>query len=298
MANVNIIIPVFNRLPWTVGIIKQLNSQSSKHNIKIIVINDGSNDGTREYLESQSEIVTLQGDGNLWWSGSINLGLEYLIKNGLNINDYVVLLNNDVYISSDYINNIVQASVDNGNIPVGSILCELNNNKLELKSIGPLFDAKKIDLYDANKVLRISDVALMSPYYDVDLLSGRGTLYPGSCVISAGLIRSKVFPHYYGDYDYSARLKRRGIRLIVASKAVIISPPEYGNDTSLMNFRDKWFSKKSADNIFYSMVFYFLISRGLWKIKSFFIVPYPFLKDSVKNFLPLKINRRRYDSHN
>jgi len=282
MAIVNVIIPVFNRITWTISIIEQLYAQSSRHSIKIIVIDDGSSDGTAEYLKSQENIVTLKGNGSLWWSGSINLGLKYLIQNGLSDSDYVLFLNNDVYISTDYVKNIVSASSENDNVPVGSILYELNKNRSKLKSIGPLFDYKNIDLYDANKIFCISDISQLSKYYDVDALSGRGTLYPGGYIIRNGLMRSRLLPHYHADYEYAARLKKRGIRLIVSSNAIITSPPEYGNDTKKMKFKEKWFGKKSADNIFYTMIFYYLLTKGLWKIKSLFIVPYPFIKDCLK----------------
>lgn len=295
MATINVIIPVFNRLEWTVGILEQLRAQSTSHVIKITVVDDGSTDGTGQYLQSQRDIVSLVGDGNLWWAGSINLGINYLINNGLHADDYVIFLNNDVYIDNDYIDSLINASLENGNIPVGSILCESINSKVQLKSIGPIFDERKIDLHDAYDDLHNSNIASLLPVYEVDALSGRGTVYPGFCIIKNGLMRSLLLPHYYADYEYSARLKKHGVRLIVSSAAIIKSPPEYGNDTRHMKFAVKWFSKKSADNILCTMIFYSIICRWPWKIKALLVVSYPFIKDFLGRFsLSLK-PRNKYE---
>ncbi|WP_246763679.1 glycosyltransferase family 2 protein [Rhizobium bangladeshense] len=64
---VNVIIPVFNRLEHTRRVLEALRRQTLVNALTIVVINDGSTDGTAEYLKSQGDVVEIRGDGNLWW---------------------------------------------------------------------------------------------------------------------------------------------------------------------------------------------------------------------------------------
>ena len=75
-----VLIPVFNRLEHTKKVLKALRNQTLAKQLYIIVIDDGSTDGTREYLANQSDVTTLHGDGNLWWGGAIQMGLNQLEK--------------------------------------------------------------------------------------------------------------------------------------------------------------------------------------------------------------------------
>ena len=73
---VNVIIPVFNRINQTKKIISNLRSQKTAEKIKILIIDDGSTDGTSEWLSSQEDIFSLRGNGKLLWGGAINLGIN------------------------------------------------------------------------------------------------------------------------------------------------------------------------------------------------------------------------------
>ncbi len=87
-----IIIPVFNRKNFTRKCLISLRNQSLK-NFKIIIIDDGSTDNTSEMLKNEfPEVHVIIGDGNFWWTRSINLGVKYVLENK---GDYILLLNND-----------------------------------------------------------------------------------------------------------------------------------------------------------------------------------------------------------
>ena len=67
----------------------------------MVVTDDGSTDGSADEIKAHFPKVELQyGDGNLWWSGGINVGAKYAIESlGC---DYVLLWNNDVLSAHDY----------------------------------------------------------------------------------------------------------------------------------------------------------------------------------------------------
>ena len=106
MKNIAILIPVHNRISYTKKCIRTLeglvaNESPSNNMYHIVVIDDGSTDGTGDWLADEyPDIIVLNGDGNLWWSGGINVGATYAISE---INaDFLLLWNNDIHPAPDY----------------------------------------------------------------------------------------------------------------------------------------------------------------------------------------------------
>ena len=170
---IHIIIPVLNNLQKTKNIISCIRKQVIKEKIEIIVINDGSNDGTKEWLASQKNIITLEGDGNLYWGGAINLGVNFLIDN-YSLNDWVIFINNDVIINENYVQNLYNLANKYYPAAIGSPVNNLQERS-KLISLGPKIDVWNLNVIDQlniNKKL-IND----SEVLNIDALSGRGVIY-------------------------------------------------------------------------------------------------------------------------
>jgi GT2 family glycosyltransferase len=72
--SIYIIIPVHNRKQITIACLENLNACDDLQKYHVIVVDDGSTDGTAEAIRSQYPIVEiLTGDGNLWWTGAIDV---------------------------------------------------------------------------------------------------------------------------------------------------------------------------------------------------------------------------------
>ncbi len=81
--------------------------QNNYDNFEVVIIDNGSTDQTKEYVESKwPEVKVLRTEVNLKYSGGFNFGLEYAF--GEQKADYVLITNNDVKVDS----NIIKATVE------------------------------------------------------------------------------------------------------------------------------------------------------------------------------------------
>ena len=119
--NIYVLIPVFNRIKYTKTIIKCLRGQTLKKNLKVYIVDDGSTDGTGAWLKKQSDINTINGTGSLLWTGAINLGLKTILKKA-NLQDWLLLINNDVEINNNYVEIMHKIAKNNYPAVLGSIL--------------------------------------------------------------------------------------------------------------------------------------------------------------------------------
>src|SRR5688572_24387948 len=102
-----IVIPVHNRLQFTKDCLESLEKQTVRPD-KIIIVDDGSTDGTEEVLaEMFPHVDVLRGDGTLFWTASINMGIRHAMLLGA---DHVMTLNNDTVASPTFVENMLRAS--------------------------------------------------------------------------------------------------------------------------------------------------------------------------------------------
>ncbi len=221
-----IVIPVFNRLQYTIGCIKSLEKQSFRE-FKILVIDDGSTDGTSDYIkENFPEVVLVEGDGNLWWTGATNKGVRKVLEMADSESGYVLTLNNDLVVESDYLIELVKLSSENG--IVGSVSVDFSDES-EIAFAGLLWNSSMAKYRAvANLWVTYEDLLerVTKKYIESDLLTGRGTLIPLSAFENVGLFDECNFPHYAADLDFSWRCKKKGYKIIVAKNAVVKSHVE------------------------------------------------------------------------
>lgn len=204
MTTVHVLTAGHNDLSNLKSLLKSLAAQSLRSST-ITVVDDGSTDNTSEYLSTHYPHVKLiRGDGNLWWTGALNLGLSTILPQAGN-NDYVLTLNNDCTVGPHYLRHLLtQASP---NRVVGS--------KIVDRATGKLWDLGETIDWSRGKI-----TARRSNTDPLDTLTTKGTLYPVNLFKKIGLLSSHL-THYVSDYELAVRAKRRGYQLAICESAVV-----------------------------------------------------------------------------
>lgn len=238
---IHVLVPVFNRLELTKRVLDLLKAQNVNEPLKIVVIDDGSTDGTANFLASQLNITVAKGDGSLWWGGAIELGLQAVLKD-CQSTDWVLLVNNDTQFDTNFIQRLLDTARAYAPAAVGSAICD-ESKPDHLLSIGAALDTWRLRVCDKLEKTRFWD-STKDPH-PVDVLSGRGTLYPVAVFYSIGTMRTIWLPHYLADYELALRVRNAGYKLLVSESAATLSKNEYGNSYQPAQWRDKFFAVRS-----------------------------------------------------
>lgn len=247
---VYVVIPIKNRKEYTMKCLESFLNQDYP-DIKVVVVDDGSDDNSREeILNKYPNVEVLKGSGDLWCMGSFAMGVDY-IKPMLGENDYILTQNQDAYFDSSFVRNLVQVAQKNPNSIIGSINFSSKSNKVLYHDHilkGGVFRPHIID-GDVPEVIT-----------NCDTLNTRGTLFPASVFKKIDNF-SKLFPHYAGDYEIACRAKKNGFNLLVSTKSVCYSWDDNKNlavrirekpKKSFKDLVDLFTSRRSPSNLYYS----------------------------------------------
>lgn len=271
------LIPVHNGLAFTKKCLNELEKKLKKINsgpfeFRIIVIDDGSEDGTAEWIhEKYPEVVVLHGNGNLWWSGSVNMGARYALDK-LNA-AYVLLWNNDIGVCEDYFTHLIHAAnnTDNTTIIGSKIFCDKEYNLVW--SAGGKFNPITGNKYMIGYMKHDHDE--FQQVIEVDWLTGMGTLIPCHVIQKVGFWNQKRFPQYYGDSDFTYRAKLKGFHIQVHPQLKIINDISNSGVKKAESFRDLYFvltNIKSVHHVGKNFLFYWYYARSPLAYANFFMI--------------------------
>lgn len=215
MINVSILIPVFNNLSFTKICLQNLYSQIKQDDeihFNVIVIDDGSKDGTKDWVTKNfPQVILLEGDGNLWWSGGINEGARYSVE--ILHADYVLLWNNDVCSDVNYFVNLKEVIKNNTGPAIIGSKVYLDPEYSRIWTMGGYFDThtgeKRFSVYNTIDGPEYQEVK------EVDWLPGMGTLVPAEIIKKIGYWDNIHFPQYHGDSDFTLRARKYGYKVLL-----------------------------------------------------------------------------------
>jgi len=214
MIKIAVVLAVHNRKALTDRFLKTIIEQSFD-GYKVIIVDDGSTDGTSEMItEKYPDVHLLHGDGSLWWSASTNMAINYAMHEFKP--EYICTMNDDTEADYHFLEELYKVARANEKTIVGCFS----------------YDIKKPDklLYDGSCVNwltgRISDVNSDKEInknknvIDVTYYIGRGVLIPSNVFSQCGLYDAERFPQSWADNDLIFRAKKRGYKVLSAKQAI------------------------------------------------------------------------------
>ena len=220
IKNIYIVIPVFNRREITLNCLALINKQSYNH-LNVVVVDDGSTDGTTNAIrENFPKTHIVKGNGNWWWTKSVNEGCKYALLEGA---EAIVLMNDDVRFDTDYF----QKLIDTVNLYPGSIMGSISltvekPHKIFFSGIKGrnCFTAKATKYH---KQFETYDKDRVNGVHKTHVLPGRGLYIPSHVFDKIGFFNEKKLPQYFADFDFTNRAKRNGINVYINWDLIIYS---------------------------------------------------------------------------
>ncbi len=290
IKRVEIIAPVHNRRDITLQCLRSL-SRINKENLEvhIIIVDDGSTDGTEESINREfPEVEVIRGDGNLWFTGGTNLGIETALKYNP---DYILTINDDEVFDENFLKFMVECAETNPRSIIGSLLL-LWDEPHKLFQVSP-----KWNTFTGGFRHWYKQTIWTVPEnpWEVEIIVGNCVLFPVEAIKESGLMNQKRHPHY-GDSEYTPRMRRNGWKLLIEPRARVFCQPnnvapslkkmgmkkllrtlfiDKGNGNSF--YRRFWGTVDSAPNkiagfsaffIFYIRLLMNKNSEGSWAVNS------------------------------
>jgi len=275
---VYILLPVHNRREITRDFIDCLKAQTWQ-NYHLVLIDDGSTDGTEQMVRERVEKLTvIRGNGDWWWAGSLQQGFNYLKKRGLSYDDYVLIGNDDVVFGKEFLAKGISILDKNKQTLLLAQFQEGNNSPPQETGI--------------HADLKTLSFAIASSSNDINCLPTRGLFLRWRDFVDIGGFHPKILPHFLSDYEFTIRAHKKGYRCLTSPDVIFSNHPDGISKWSLdyssyFCFLRSLFTLKSYLNPIYQISFIFLACPVRWIPRNLLmtlfmtlriIFKYPFLK--------------------
>ncbi len=254
-----ILLPVHNRRDITARFIACLKEQSFQ-DFHLVLIDDGSTDGTAEMVgESIQSLTVLRGKGSWWWGGSLHQGYNWIKKHAKASGRAVMIINDDTRVEDDFLETGLRLLEGRERTLIGSACYSMQSEKL----------------MDAGVSIDWSTLAIVPAVKpeEINCLSTRGLFLHMKDFLELGGFHPVLVPHYLSDYEYTVRAYNRGFKLRAPIELKI-----WDDETTtgirkfqgsrLKQFYTRYFSKRSTHNLAAWLGFIWLVCPSPYKFKN------------------------------
>jgi len=192
--------------------IKNLNYP--KDNYKIMVIDNGSRDGSQTAIsQSFPDVYLLENKRNIGYVKAVNQG----IANGLNMAvNYIWIFNNDVTVEENSLRKLVEVGQQDENIGVIAPVIYSYKNPEVIENIGYQINFWIGRLKFGCDVFQNYN----DEYAEVDSQLGCSILIKSTVVEMVGNFQA-IYNLYFEETDFNVRAKKKGFRVVVVKDAKV-----------------------------------------------------------------------------
>jgi GT2 family glycosyltransferase len=247
IGSIFVIIPVHNRRAFTEQCLHSLRDQTFTQ-FTTIVVDDGSTDGTDDMVRAEfPEVQLMKGNGNLWWTGGINLGIQSALDQQAS---YVLTMNDDTVVEPDFIASMVEAAAEHPDAVFGAVDADKKTKK-------PLY-AGQYNRWPYIKSTHLLDHLPDTRHqglHEVELYHGRGLWIPIQVFEKIGLFDFQKFPHYLADFDFTCNAAKAGFKIYANFDTIVYSYPDESGEKkiktkkNLSNYYQHLFSRRGGANL-------------------------------------------------
>lgn len=218
-VSVEVVVPVHNRKRLTLQCLRSLRgADQSGLDVHIIVVDDGSTDGTSEAIHHQFPLAeVIVGDGNLWYTAGTNRGIQAAFSRRP---DYVLAINDDQVFHAQALQRLVSCAQRHTKSVVGALLLDWNRPD-HVMATGVRWDTW-YGGWRHPQCLTAWNVP--GDAWEVEIIVGNCVLFPIEAIEQIGLMNEKAFP-MYGDAEYTPRMRRVGWKLLIEPRAYVWCQP-------------------------------------------------------------------------
>lgn len=222
MADVKIAIaiPVHNRRETTLAGLRSLMQTDQRGlDVRIVVVDDGSTDGTGDAIRAQfPHVEVVEGDGTLHYSAGTNLAIETALAHQP---DYVVAMNDDAIFDVGVLQALVACAQAHPRSHVGALLTQQGRPGYAFQ-VGQQWRTR-YGGWHVPRNLRVAD--LPETPFRVEAVVGNCVLVPAAAIREVGVQARGRHPIGWGDAEWSVRLGRAGWAAIIAPAARVDCEP-------------------------------------------------------------------------
>ena len=259
--DISIIIVNYNTKDITRQCLDSIFDKTKNVKFEVIVVDNDSNDGSKEMLSKYDRIKYVQSGTNLGFGKANNLGYSKAVGR------YVLLLNSDTYLLNNAIKLFVDA-FDKLDDSVGCIGCRLKdpdgNYNHSFGKIPDLTGALKAAVSFYLKPFGIKLCRFNERKYDcqeafeVDYIIGADLCIRRNCIEKCGLFDPDFFM-YYEESELQNRYKKNGF------KSMIVSGPEIVHlECASTKKQGKKYTYRNRRMFFSSYILYMKKKYGFW----------------------------------
>ena len=206
MTMTSIIIPTYNALDLLRSCVESIRAYTTEP-YEIIVVDNASKDGTDAYCRSH-HIKFISLPDNRGFPIACNIGL--LLASG----DELLLMNNDVIVSSGWLSNLKSALYSAPDIGIVGPVTNYASGRQQVKT-------EYIDVLGYHEAAERANIPNPRKWMETKRLVGLCFLLKRELLTSVGLLDERYSPGHYEDDDYCYRARLSGYRLIIAGDCLV-----------------------------------------------------------------------------